>query len=438
MTDFIRTMFRGTQMISRQVFSRFPFRLSSLLANNTHQYFPASCYRQTYQSIHTSSYLFDIHTVNVPAFPESISDGDVIWKKEVGDTVVVDEVIAEVETDKTAIPVMSPVSGVITERLFEDGDKVTYNQPLAKIDEREVAVSEVKKPEEVPKAAEPAPVEVKSSRPSTPTVVEPKPAQFTPSPPASRPNESSSPAPFSLISAFPAGVRTEQRVKMTRIRMRTADRLKEAQNTCAMLTTFNEIDMSNLIEMRNQYKDAFQKKHGVKLGIMSSFSKAAAFALQDQPIVNAYIDGDQIVYRNYVDISIAVASPKGLVVPVLRNVESMDFAAIEKNIFELGEKAKEGHIAVEDMDGGTFTISNGGIFGSLFSTPIVNPPQSAILGLHGTFERPVVRNGQIVIRPMMYVALSYDHRLVDGREAVLFLRKIKSFVEDPRVFFMSL
>ncbi|VDN96567.1 unnamed protein product [Rodentolepis nana] len=438
MTNFIWTMLRGTQMISRQVFSRIPGRLSSLLASNTHPCVPICCHRQAYQSIHTSSFLFDIHTVNVPAFPESISDGDVVWKKEVGDTVVVDEVIAEVETDKTAIPVMSPVSGVITERLFEDGDKVTYNQPLVRIDERKVAASEVKNPKEVPKDSEPAPVEVKSPRPPTPSVVEPKPLRSTPSPPAPLPNQSSGSSPFSLISSFPAGVRTEQRVKMTRIRLRTADRLKEAQNTCAMLTTFNEIDMSNLIEMRNQYKDTFQKKHGVKLGIMSSFSKAAAFALQDQPIVNAYIDGNHIVYRNYVDISIAVASPKGLVVPVLRNVESMDFAAIEKNIFELGEKAKEGHIAVEDMDGGTFTISNGGVFGSLFSTPIVNPPQSAILGLHGTFERPVVRNGQIVIRPMMYVALSYDHRLIDGREAVLFLRKIKSFVEDPRVFFMSL
>ncbi|VUZ46141.1 unnamed protein product [Hymenolepis diminuta] len=427
-------MFRRTQMISRQVFSRLTGWFSASLAKNTH----CICdYQQTYQLIHTSSYLFDVRTVNVPAFPESISEGDVIWKKAVGDTVVIDEVIAEVETDKTAIPVMSPINGVITELFFEDGDKVTYDQPLVKIDECEIAASEVKKTEEATKTAESAPVKVESSQPSIPPPAQAKPGHSTSSP-TPHPTPPSGSAPFSLISAFPTGVRTEQRVKMTRIRMRTADRLKEAQNTCAMLTTFNEIDMSNLIEMRNHYKDAFQKKHGVKLGIMSSFSKAAAFALQDQPIVNAYIDGNQIVFRNYVDISIAVASPKGLVVPVLRNVESMDFAAIEKNIFELGEKAKEGHIAVEDMDGGTFTISNGGVFGSLFSTPIVNPPQSAILGLHGTFERPVVRNGQIVIRPMMYVALSYDHRLIDGREAVLFLKKIKSFVEDPRVFFMGL
>ncbi|KAM7540703.1 hypothetical protein Aperf_G00000035823 [Anoplocephala perfoliata] len=398
-------------------------------------------YGAAYHLIHTSSYVLEIRTVNVPAFPESISEGDVIFKKTVGDIVKVDEVIAEIETDKTAIPVMSPVSGVITELLFEDGDKVTYNQSIVKIDEQEVAPSDEKLKEvSTHKVVEPAPPEFESPPPMPPPSVEPEPSLPIPSTPpeASGPVPLSGSAPFSLNSAFSGGVRTEQRVKMTRIRMRTSERLKEAQNTCAMLTTFNEIDMSNLIEMRNQYKEIFLKKHGVKLGIMSTFSKAAAFALKDQPIVNAYIDGSQIVYRNYVDISIAVASPKGLVVPVLRNVESMDFAAIEKGIFELGEKAKGGHIALEDMDGGTFTISNGGIFGSLFSTPIVNPPQSAILGLHGTFERPVVRNGQIVIRPMMYVALSYDHRLIDGREAVLFLQKIKSFVEDPRVFFLGL
>ncbi|VDD83106.1 unnamed protein product [Mesocestoides corti] len=392
--------------------------------------------------IHTSCLFEAIRVVNVPPFPESISEGDITWKKNVNDTVLVDEVVAEVETDKTAIPVMSPVSGVVRELLFEEGQKVTYNQPLLKIEECEVAPSEAASPkveESVPSPESPKPLT------SPPTQPPPPPSTDTVSPPptASKPLASSSSSvpqnvPFSLISAFPAGVRTEQRVKMTRIRARTSERLKEAQNTCAMLTTFNEIDMSNLIDMRNKFKDEFFKKHGVKLGIMSSFSKAAAFALQDQPIVNAYIDGKDIVYRNYVDLSIAVASPKGLVVPVLRNVESMNFVDIEKGIFDLGEKAKSGNLAVEDMDGGTFTITNGGVFGSLFSTPIVNPPQSAILGMHGTFERPVVRNGEVVVRPMMYVALSYDHRLIDGREAVLFLRKIKSFVEDPRVFFLGI
>jgi len=228
------------------------------------------------------------------------------------------------------------------------------------------------------------------------------------------------------------GTRTEQRVKATRMRLRVAQRLKEAQNTAAMLTTFNEIDMSNIMELRKSVGDQFLKKFGFKLGFMSAFVKASAYALTDQPTVNAVMDGGEIVYRDYVDISVAVATPKGLVVPVLRNVEKMNYLDVERGIIALGDKAKTGQLAVEDMDGGTFTISNGGVFGSLFGTPIINPPQSAILGMHGIFERPVVVKGNIVIRPMMYVALTYDHRLVDGREAVTFLRKIKSAVEDPR------
>lgn len=227
---------------------------------------------------------------------------------------------------------------------------------------------------------------------------------------------------------------------MNRMRLRIAERLKEAQNTCAMLTTFNEVDMSNIKEMRNLHKDAFLKKHNTKLGFMSAFVKAAAHALTDQPAVNAVIDDTtkEIVYRDYVDISVAVATPKGLVVPVIRNVETMNFADIEKAINALGEKARNNELAVEDMDGGTFTISNGGVFGSMFGTPIINPPQSAILGMHGIFDRPVAVKGQVEIRPMMYVALTYDHRLVDGREAVTFLRKIKSVVEDPRLLFLDM
>lgn len=234
------------------------------------------------------------------------------------------------------------------------------------------------------------------------------------------------------------GTRTEQRVKMTRMRMKIASRLKEAQNTNAMLTTFNEIDMSYIMDFRKQHLEAFQKKYGMKLGFMSAFCKAAAYALQDQPVVNAVIGDNEIIYRDYVDISVAVASPKGLVVPVLRNVESMNFADIELAIAGLADKAKKGKIAVEDMDGGTFTISNGGIFGSLMGTPIINPPQSAILGMHGIFERPVAIKGQVVVRPMMYVALTYDHRLIDGREGVMFLRKIKAAVEDPRIILAGL
>ncbi|KAL5962152.1 Dihydrolipoyllysine-residue succinyltransferase component of 2-oxoglutarate dehydrogenase complex mitochondrial [Taenia solium] len=431
-------MFRGSQLLSGHVFS---LSVRRLLQSTSKEAFRVIKLSPAHHKIHTSSYFYAIRTINVPSFPESISEGDITWRKSVGDTVQADEVVAEVETDKTSIPVISPVAGVISELLFEEGAKVTYDQPLVKIDEREAT------PGEIPPAAKtedfalsgtdestsaaPSPAEWKSESPISPR----SPSLAEPAP---RPSHVAGPTTFFPTSAFPVMARTEQRVKMTRIRARTAERLKEAQNTCAMLTTFNEIDMSNLIDMRTQYKEAFLKKHGVKIGIMSCFSKAAVFALQDQPIVNAYIDGKEVVYRNYIDLSIAVASPKGLVVPVLRNVESMDFAAIERGIFELGEKAKSGNIAVEDMDGGTFTISNGGVFGSLFSTPIVNPPQSAILGLHGTFDRPVVRNGQVVVRPMMYVALSYDHRLIDGREAVLFLRKIKAFVEDPRVFFLNL
>ncbi|KAH9376038.1 hypothetical protein HPB48_004193 [Haemaphysalis longicornis] len=226
-------------------------------------------------------------------------------------------------------------------------------------------------------------------------------------------------------------------VKMNRMRQRIAQRLKDAQNTYAMLTTFNEVDMTSVIQMRNKYKDAFAKKHGVKLGFMSPFVKAAAFALQDQPVVNAVIDEQEIVYRDYIDISVAVSTPKGLVVPVVRNCERMNYADIEKAIFELGEKARTGSLAIEDMDGGTFTISNGGVFGSMFGTPIINPPQSAILGMHAIFERPVAINGKVEIRPMMYICLTYDHRLIDGREAVTFLKKVKAAVEDPAVLMLD-
>lgn len=218
---------------------------------------------------------------------------------------------------------------------------------------------------------------------------------------------------------------------MNRMRQRIAQRLKEAQNTNAMLTTFNEIDMSHIMAFRKKYLDAFTKKYGVKLGLMSPFVKAAANALTDQPVCNAVIDGSEIIYRDYVDISVAVATPKGLVVPVIRNVQKMTYADIELTVAGLAEKARQGKLTIEEMDGGTFTISNGGVFGSLLGTPIINPPQSAILGMHGIFERPIALNGQVVIRPMMYIALTYDHRLIDGREAVMFLRKVKEGVEEP-------
>jgi 2-oxoglutarate dehydrogenase E2 component (dihydrolipoamide succinyltransferase) len=229
----------------------------------------------------------------------------------------------------------------------------------------------------------------------------------------------------------------EKRVKMTRMRLKIAQRLKEAQNEAAMLTTFNEVDMSGLTEMRTEYKDAFLKKHGAKLGFMSPFVAAAAVALQENPAVNAVIDDGHIVYRDYVDISIAVSSPTGLVVPVLRGVDKMSFADIEQEIVRLGTKAKEGQLTVEDMVGGTFSITNGGVFGSLMSTPIINPPQSAILGMHGIFPRPIAVKGQVVIRPMMYIAMTYDHRLIDGREAVTTLKRIKELCEDPKRFMLG-
>lgn len=326
---------------------------------------------------------------------------------------------------KTSIPINSPAAGVIEALLVEDGSTVTAGMEVFRL--RVGAVGS-----ETPSAPKPKAEEPKRATESAPP----------PPPPSSQPKpsspSSSAPSPAVSRAEVPTpGARTEHRVKMNRMRQRIAERLKSAQNTYAMLTTFNEVDMTNAIEMRNTYKDAFLKKHGLKLGFMSPFVRAVAFALQDQPIVNAVIDGDEIVYRDYIDISVAVATPKGLVVPVLRDVQGLNYAQIEHAIALLGEKARNNALAIEDMDGGTFTISNGGVFGSLFGTPIINPPQSAILGMHAITERPVVVDKKIEIRPMMWVALTYDHRLIDGREAVTFLRKIKAFVEDPRVMLLD-
>jgi len=411
------------------------------------------------RSIRTTSYLLDeITVVKCPAFAESITEGDLRWEKAVGDSVAEDDVICEIETDKTSVPVPSPCSGVIEELLVEDGATVSPGTQLAKI--KAGAAGAAKPKAEAPKAAEPvaaaapappppAPA-ASGSIPTAPPVAPPPPAapkasipvaSIKPTPPPPAPQAGAAPI-VRLPPADPtkeiSGTRSEHRVKMNRMRLKIAERLKEAQNTNAMLTTFNELDMSAIMQLRKESQDAFVKRHGIKLGFMSAFVKAAAYSLTQQPTVNAVIDGGDIVYRDYVDISVAVATPKGLVVPVLRNVHDMNYADIEKGIAALGDKAKKNQLAMEDMDGGTFTISNGGVFGSLFGTPIINPPQSAILGMHGTFERPVVRNGQVVIRPMMYIALTYDHRLIDGREAVTFLRGIKKAVEDPRVMFLDL
>uniref|UniRef100_A0AAZ3SGQ0 Dihydrolipoyllysine-residue succinyltransferase component of 2-oxoglutarate dehydrogenase complex, mitochondrial n=1 Tax=Oncorhynchus tshawytscha TaxID=74940 RepID=A0AAZ3SGQ0_ONCTS len=389
----------------------------------------------------------EVVTVNTPPFSESITEGDVRWEKAVGDSVKEDEVVCEIETDKTSLQVPSPAAGVITELLVPDGGRVEAGNPLFKLKKggnalpllspASVPAAEAPVAEAPAAAAAPTPAAIPVAMPAVPPV----PTQAAQAKPVSNQEK------WSCCDLIEIPDRCSQpivllfvQVKMNRMRLRIAQRLKEAQQTCAMLTTFNEIDMSNIQEMRKLHKDAFLKRHNIKLGFMSAFVKASAHALMDQPSVNGVIDDTtkEIVYRDYVDISVAVATPKGLVVPVIRNVETMNFADIEKTINGLGEKARNNLLAVEDMDGGTFTISNGGVFGSMFGTPIINPPQSAILGMHGIFDRPVAIGGKVEIRPMMYVALTYDHRLVDGREAVTFLRKIKSVVEDPRVLLLDM
>jgi len=411
------------------------------------------------RNLRTSTILFDeIKVVVCPAFAESITEGDLRWEKAAGDAVAEDEVLAEIETDKTSVPVPSPVSGVVEELLVEDGDTVSPGTKLVKIKvgAAGAAAPKPKAPEAPAPAAAAAPPPPPAAPaagaipvappavpkpPTEPQASTPVAAIRPPPPPPAAPQAGAAPI-VRMPPADPtkeiAGTRSEHHVKMNRMRLKIAARLKEAQNTNAMLTTFNELDMSSIMQLRKENQDAFTKRHGIKMGFMSAFVKASAYALTQQPTVNAVIDGTDIIYRDYVDISVAVATPKGLVVPVLRNVQDMNYADIEKGIMALGDKAKKNQLAMEDMDGGTFTISNGGVFGSLFGTPIINPPQSAILGMHGTFERPVVRNGQVTIRPMMYIALTYDHRLIDGREAVTFLRTIKRSVEDPRVMFLDL
>ena len=389
----------------------------------------------------------------VPPLAESLSEGDVKFEKQVGDLVTEDELIANIETDKTSIPVNSPIAGKIVEFLVEDSSTVKPGQNIMVIDtDAGTSAPKTDSPKDTTiQQAQPSP---QASHPTTPQSPPPTPAQ-APSSPTQAPKTAfaQQKSPISVQSVkseldelsskgqFGGNAihqRTTSAVKMNRMRQKIATRLKDAQNTYAMLTTFNEIDMSNLMEMRNKHKDVFMKKHGVKLGFMSAFVKASAYALQDQPVVNAVIEENQIIYRDFIDISVAVATPKGLVVPVLRNVDNMNFADIEKNINLLGEKAKNNALTVSDMEGGTFTISNGGVFGSLFGTPIINPPQSAILGMHAIKEKPVAVNGQVVIRPVMVVALTYDHRLIDGREAVTFLKKIVNVIEDPRVILLNI
>ena len=401
--------------------------------------------------------------VRVPTLGESVSEATIgTWLKKVGDTVKVDEPLVELETDKVSIEVPSPVSGVLSEILAKDGETVEVNALLAQVTEGEgaAAPAAAAKPEEkaeapAAKAAAPAPA-AKSDMPAAPSAQKlmaenkidagdvsgsGKRGQVLKGDVLDAIGKGSAPA------AAPAAARAsssaddaprEERVKMTRLRQTIARRLKEAQNTAAMLTTYNEVDMSAVMDLRNRYKELFEKKHGVKLGFMGFFTKAVTHALKEIPAVNAEIDGTEIIYKNYCHVGVAVGTEKGLVVPVVRDADQMGIADIEKEIGRLGRAARDGELSMADMQGGTFTISNGGVYGSLMSSPILNSPQSGILGMHKIQERPMAVGGQVVIRPMMYLALSYDHRIVDGKEAVTFLVRVKDSLEDPERLVLDL
>lgn len=374
--------------------------------------------------------------VKVPEMAESITEGTLSsFNKSVGEYIAQDELLATIETDKIDVEVNSPVGGTVTELLAQADDTVTVGQEIAKIEEGAAPEGGAPAPKKEESAPTPTPKQEEAAPIPTPKKEEAAPAP-TPKKETSAPKEaekSTSGKPPADINPFGNFSRSEERIKMNRMRLRIAERLKEAQNTAASLTTFNEVDMSALMEMRKLYKDEFIKKTGVKMGFMGAFSRAAALAAKDIPAVNGAIeDGNTMVYRDYMDISIAVATPKGLVTPIVRNAESLSVLEIENEISKLGVKARDGKLTLEDMTGGTFTISNGGVFGSLFGTPIINMPQTAVLGLHGVKERAVVVNGKVESRPMMYLALTYDHRMLDGREAVTFLRTVKELIEDPR------
>ncbi|KTT51167.1 2-oxoglutarate dehydrogenase complex dihydrolipoyllysine-residue succinyltransferase [Pseudomonas oryzihabitans] len=394
--------------------------------------------------------------IKAPTFPESVADGTVAtWHKKPGEAVKRDELLVDIETDKVVLEVVAPADGVLAEILKNEGDTVLSEEVIARVEEGAAAAAPAAQP-----AAASAPAAAPAAGGEEDPILAPaarKIAEENGIDPATlvgtgkggritkedavaaveaKKSGAAAPAAKPAAAAAPvvtaAGDRTEKRVPMTRLRAKVAERLVEAQSSMAMLTTFNEVNMKPIMDLRSKYKDMFEKKHnGVRLGFMSFFVKAATEALKRQPGVNASIDGNDIVYHGYQDIGVAVSSDRGLVVPVLRNAEFMSLAEVEGTIADFGKKAKAGKLTMEDMQGGTFTISNGGVFGSLLSTPIVNPPQTAILGMHKIQERPMAVNGQVVILPMMYLALSYDHRLIDGKEAVTFLVTMKDLLEDP-------
>ena len=391
--------------------------------------------------------------VNVPVFAESVTEGTLVaWYKKVGEAVARDEVLVDIETDKVVLEVPAPQAGVLVEIIVQDGATVESQQLLAKIDTAAQASAEAPAvaaaPAEaaVPVAASQAQAGV--AMPAAAKLAAEKGIDVGSVQGSGRDGrvlkedvQNASAAPKAAAVAptpIPQGARPEERVPMSRLRARVAERLLASQHENAILTTFNEVNMKPVMDLRAKYKDKFEKEHGVKLGFMSFFVKAAVAALKKYPVVNASVDGKDIVYHGYFDIGIAIGSPRGLVVPILRDADQMSIADIEKAIVDYAVKAKDGKISIEDLTGGTFSITNGGTFGSMMSTPIINPPQSAILGMHATKERAVVENGQVVVRPMMYLALSYDHRIIDGREAVLTLVTIKDLLEDPARLLLDL
>ena len=394
-----------------------------------------------------------IFEVKVPQLSESVAEATLLqWKKKVGDAVGQDEILIEIETDKVVLEVPSTSAGVLTEIVVADGGTVVAEQLIAKIDSTAVAAKSA--PAEAPaaapaKAAPAAKASSAAAAPSAAKILAENNLSATQVAGSGRDGRITKGDALNAAAggtksvaipsaSIPMGDRPEERVPMSRLRARIAERLLESQANNAILTTFNEVNMAPVIALRNKYKDQFEKTHGVKLGFMSFFVKAATHALKKFPLLNASVDGNDIVYHGYFDIGIAVSSPRGLVVPILRDVDQMNLADIEKKIAEFGLKAREGKLSIEELTGGTFSISNGGVFGSMLSTPIINPPQSAILGIHATKDRAVVENGQVVVRPMNYLALSYDHRIIDGREAVLGLVAMKDALEDPARLLLDL